>query len=177
MEDEDLDLIYVHSCENIELYPLCNSCGSKCDETGKCCNPNCTNDRGNHFQWKIYLKLLPKHNPNMDSAVSVFVSGHILDLIMGITVDDFIYLAKKYQDIYELLALYFYHSYFLMELGYDRILRILLPLGNSLSFIRWLGMQNSYDYHELISDILMQYKSTEFDPTIEPSNIAFYVSC
>lgn len=180
---DDDEIVYVEQCNRIEIYKECPCCGkaNKIMSTF-CCMEGCGSNLTQHpikFRMKVFL-ILPIDQPFAKNFIFVFnneptlfyqeeyfVSGPRLTPIMGMTCNDFMVLANNhgFDTMTYLLAKFFFHSYFVMSRGYDRICKINLLKGSNLHFLNWISLQNIYGffYQSALSEIMNYYYGSSDD--------------
>ncbi|OHT02794.1 hypothetical protein TRFO_29993 [Tritrichomonas foetus] len=150
---------HIKKCTKVRVMTIC-SCGSKI-KNGTCeskCHLNFLN-----YRWKVCFELFQgecKDDCQYYSMVqfdSIVTSGRILDSIMGMTAEDFVFLARNHDDIIVQAEKFFYRMPLFLDIRYNRVLNISLPEGCQLNFLNWLGLQNGYDTSEIISELLSRY--------------------
>ena len=85
--------------------------------------------------WRFYFR-----NDDKAYPYSFIAIGDVLDNIMSMTINDFLYLKDKLSEIdwEQYISNYFLNFQFLIEYDFQRIRSINLPVGCSLDFINWI---------------------------------------
>ena len=92
----------------------------------------------------------------------VRLSGPAMDVIMGMTVVDYLRLCERFGDMSPFVERFFCGNSFMMRRTVDKVLSISLTSGNQLNFRNWLGLQPGFDLNA-ITETLMSEEVVEID--------------
>lgn len=80
--------------------------------------------------------------------------GNIFDNVIGMSIDDFIFLSNELGDLSADLTRYFTNGFFMIKISFKRIEAIQLQPGNQLTFLRWFGLMCKYPEDVIINTLL-----------------------
>lgn len=151
---------------------MCQKCRLKYDPiTGEC--PGCGLPYDEmEPSWFVHLRLEdPDTYWGSGYTNVVRLSGPTMDVVMGMTITDYLRLCERWGDLSTLVVKYFHGATFSMTRSVDKVLTISLPPGCQLNFRNWLGLQPGFSAQAITETVLNTIEEIELESDGEPDLI------
>jgi hypothetical protein len=171
--DQGVDLVEVLVCRPTLPVYQCNDCLQWTVTPQDCCH-YCTSQCINR-EWRMDYEIHDIETSTyafFPRSPTVSAMGTMLDLVMGMTIDDYLFLVSKYGDLSDLVRRYFERSRFQVIRIDVKLASIFLPPGNQLTFRKWLGLQPPFDELDLETELRDSlWEMNELEGEVPPGEV------
>ena len=112
--------------------------------------------------WHFYFTI--SKADDIDKKKRIEGYGPIFDNVMGMTIQDLLYISKTLGDLTNEVIRFFTKNSFLVTHSIKRINSISLTMGNQMTFQKWLGIQQNTSPEEIADLLLSQMNQFDFLP-------------